>query len=41
MAKTLDFIFEVLPSKDDERDFLVGAIYTTPIFLPATLDKKI
>ncbi len=35
-----DFIFDVLPSKDDERDFLVGAIYTTPVVLPATLDYR-
>lgn len=35
------FILEVKKSPKDERDFLVGAIYSSPVVLPKTLDYRL
>ena len=34
------YILDVLPSPDDNRDYLVSSIYTAPVVLPATLDYR-
>ena len=38
--KKLNFILPVERSPEDKRDFLVGAIYSSPVVLPEKIDYR-
>lgn len=40
MKKLKKYKFDVTPSVEDKRDFLVGSIYSSPIVLPDTIDFR-